>query len=237
MQEYVFKLLEKDKDALGTVRCMDGLKVAEYDGYIWLRGISISAEIPLQLKQLPVKNTYTVNEYQQIFDIGKLVPIAQLQQLHWQPIASYITVEAPTAALPGVTNERTTIKLVASAEEKDSSALLTTLTIWKQYAETASAIRLAPLQFAVSENDEVLIIGTPLPPLPGKSFWQLGGLYLPDGYVFEFTMAASFINKQLNAKQDAILVFNTDGSYHRIDRSFFIPAKRSAIRLTKANND
>lgn len=237
MQEYVFKLLEKDKDALGFVRCMDGLKVAEYDGYIWLRGISISAEIPLQLKQLPIKNTYTVNEHQQLFDIGKLVPIAQLQHLNWLSIASYITVEAPTAALPGVTNERTTIKLVASTEEKNSTALLTTLSIWKQYAETASAIRLAPLQFAVSENNEVLIIGTPLPPLPGKSFWQLGGLYLPDGYVFEFTMAASFINKQLNAKKDAILVFNTDGSYHRIDRSFFIPAKRSAIRLTKANND
>lgn len=237
MQEYVFKLAITDKQALGSVRCMAQLKVVEYDGYVWLRGIELSAEIAIQLKQLPVKSTYVLDENNQLFNVGKFVPVAQLHNLNWQPITNYISVEAPIAALPGLVTERINIKLVASVNEQGSTALLTTLSIWKQYAETASAVRLAALQFAVSEANEVFIIGTPLPSLPGRSFWQLKNIFLPDGYAFKLNMVADFIAKQLNNNQNAVLIFNTDGSYQKVENSFFIPAKRSAIRLTKANND
>jgi len=233
MHELIFTLHKKDKDALGDVRCMDGLKVAADDDRIWLRGLYDTAAVDKTILQLPVQHSFYIDGNNLLFSPGNLTPAAILPSMEWIPVAEFVNIKIPVAALPGQLSERATIRVMASSKNKTGDALLTTLQQWKHYAANAPAIRLAPLQFAVSQNNNVLIIGYPLPAIPGKELWMADHILLPNGYDFEIPMATAFINEKLNAEGDAVLLFDTDGSFEKIGLAFFAKAKRSAVRLTQ----
>jgi hypothetical protein len=233
MHELIFTLHKKDKDALGAVRCMDDLKVATDENNIWLRGLYNNAAVDKSIQQLPTQHSYYLDENNLLFSPGGLTPVATLPVLQWLPVAAFINIEIPVAALPGHLDQPAIISIISSAKNKKGAALLTTLQQWKAYASNAPAIRLAPLQFAVSQNSDVLIIGNPLPAIPGKELWMIDNILIPNGYDFEIPMAISFINEKLNATKDAVLLFDTDGTYEKIDLAFFAKAKRSATRLTQ----
>ncbi len=237
MHELIFTLNRKDKDSLGNIRCMADIKVAADEKLIWVRGLYDTGEVNKSIRQLPIHHSYYIDENNLLFSPGSLTPVAVLPQLTWLPIAEFISIKMPVAALPGKLQAPADINVVSSAADKKSSALLTTLAQWKLYAESAPAIRLEQLQFAVSQKNEVLIVGTPLPSIPGKEYWKTNNILLPCGYDFEIPMAASFISEKLNSKQDGLLVFDVDGSCEKIDFAFLVAAKRSAVRLTEINNE
>lgn len=233
MPELIFKINNEDCAALGSIRCLPGLSIAVDSNSIWLKGVYDLSTMDNRLKQLPVKNIYIVDEQNNLFLPGSLTPVEILQQMHWQPLPAFIKVTLPSSALPGKTNELLKIKLIRSAKMNEGSALLTNLSVWKTYAETAPAVRLSSLKFALSENNEVLIMGQPLPSLPGREYWMTNNLLLPCGYDFEIPLVAEFMNKKGNAANDKIIIFNEDGTWHKIEKTFFVEAKRSAVRLTK----
>jgi MoxR-vWA-beta-propeller ternary system domain bpX2 len=236
MEEVIMILNIKDRAALATVRCIAGLEAAVCEDKIFLKGFYILASADSKLKQLPILETYFLREKTKLFKPDGFTAIAELPNVFWEPLTTFIKIELPTAAMPGHTNEKIQIKLVQLNLDKQAYALFTNLTTWKLYGENESAIRLEQLHFAVSENNKVLIIGLPIPSLPGKTFWLYDDLLLPTGYHLEMPMVSSFINEQYNKNKDAILLFAINGSWQRIDKTFFVHAKRSAIRLTKVNN-
>lgn len=237
MQGLILKIDIKDADALAAVRCIDGLQAAVQDQYIWLSGISSLAEMDSRLKQLPVKSTFIVDEQDHLFLPGGLTPVDKLKSLQWLPLNEFIKVDMPVAALPGKTSGQVAIRLIVSDQEKAGEAIITTLNIWKVYAETAPAVRLQAIQFAVSESGAVLIIGSPLPPLPGKEYWMDEGILLPCGYEFEIPLAATFVKNRMNKNNDTVIVFDTAGNWLQIDKAFFVQGKRSAVRLTNLHHD
>jgi len=232
MYELIFTLDKKNIDSLGNIRSMADLKLAADEHNIWLRGLYDTGETDKAIRQLPIKHSYYVDENGLLFAPGSVTPVAVLPQLSWQPIAEFISIHIPVAALPAKMEEYAAIKVLPSDTGKKGTALVTTLQQWKAYAETAPAIRLAQLQFAVSQKSEVLIIGTPLPSIPGKEYWKAGNILLPCGYDLEIPMAVSFINEKLNPQQDGLLIFDTDGSCEKIDFAYIVSAKRSAVRLS-----
>jgi MoxR-vWA-beta-propeller ternary system domain bpX2 len=237
MQELIFTLNKKDKNSLGNIRCMAAIKIADGEDYIWIRGLYDNGEPEKSIRQLPIQHSYYIDENNLLFTAGSLTPVATLPELVWLPVAAFISIKIPVAALPGKVKEPSTINVLPSAIEKKSTALLTTLQQWKAYAELAPGIRLAQLHFAVSQKNEVLITGTPLPSIPGKEYWKANNILLPCGYDFEIPMAANFINNKLNPQQDGLLIFDTDGTCQKIDFAFLVPAKRSAVRLTEIINE
>ena len=236
MPEFLLKLDIKNKESLGAVRCMEGLQAAEEGNCIWIRGINALLEMDKELLRLPATNTFIIDEENNLFLPGGLTPVAILKPLEWTSLTGFITVEAPTAALPGKTNDKVKLKIIPSAIVRKGAAILTTLDVWKQYAETASETRLFATRFAVSEKNKVLIMGDPLPSLPGIEYWQTGNVLLPAGYDFEFSIMEEFVNKKLNENKSSVILFDKDGSWQKIDKSFFVISKRSAIRLTALND-
>jgi hypothetical protein len=237
MAEWVIKMQQKDADSLGAVRCIDDLLVAVEGAYIWLKGSGAVTLPGSRLQQLPVLHTYQADENNLLFIPGGLTPVGVLKELQWQPLREFIKVQPPVAAMSGVLQHTIRVQLVVSGRQQKGKALLTSLLHWKQYAEAAPLSRLAALQFAVAENGDVLITGHPLPPLPGKEYWETNDILVPAGYDFETGLLPSFIDKKFNAGKDAILVFDTKGNWQRIDKSCFVEGKRSAVRLTKLNHD
>jgi len=236
MPEFLLKLDIKDKESLGAIRCMNGLHAAEKDNFIWIKGINALIEMEKELMRLPAIVTFITDEQDNLFIPGKLTPVARLEELQWEPLTEFLDVEAPVAALPGKLTAKLKIKLIPSSTQRNGTALITTLDHWKQYAETAPATRLFATKFAVSENNEVLILGDLLPPLPGMEYWRTDDLLIPSGYDVELSIMREFINTKVNESNEHLTLFRTDGSWQKIDKTFLVASKRSAIRLTVVND-
>lgn len=232
MKEQVMIFAVEDRDALGQVRCQEGLLAAEDANGIWLRGIPISGAAA-GIKQLPALHTYLLDEAEQLFPINKLTPVGRLPALQWQALTSFIPVSLPVSILPGRLAAPYFPRLITTSNTRKAGALLTTLPLWKQYVEYAPLVRLSRLEFAVSGTDKVLIVGEPLPPLPGKEYWRQDDLLTPAGYDFDPPLAAVLAAEHANPDQDSLLLFNEDGSWQKIPLEYLLPARRSTVRMIK----
>lgn len=233
MKELIIVLSQADKAALGSVRCLPGLQAAEDEGFIWVRGINALDNIDLRIRQLPGLHTYTPDADNNLFPPGGLTPVAKLKPLKWVPVAEYITVTLPVSALPGKVNLQHTIRLIPSGRSQEGDVLLTSLTTWKTYAETAPLVRLQQTRFAVSENNKVLIMGTPLPALPGREYVLQDTLLLPCGFEFDPPAISELVIARFDPSKESLLLFDTDGTWEKVPKNAFMPSTRSAIRLTQ----
>jgi hypothetical protein len=233
MKELIIVMSQADKAALGSVRCLPGLQAAEDEGFIWVRGVNALDNIDLRIRQLPGLHTYTLDADDNLFPPGGLTPVAKLKPLKWVPVAEYITVTLPVSALPGKVSLQHAIKLMPSGRSQEGHALLTDLATWKNYAETASLVRLQQTHFAVSENNNVLIMGTPLPALPGKEYVLQGTLLLPCGFEFDPPAISELVIARLDPSKESLLLFDIDGTWEKVPKTAFMPSTRSAIRLTQ----
>lgn len=232
MEEIILTIAKHDLPVLGSIRDIDGLKAAADDDQIWVRGLNSIVQELSPVRKLPVKNRFTVNGNGLLFPAGGVTPVGSLKELEWKKISEFVTVELPSSAGPGALPQALRLSLTPSTTIYPGAALLTSLKDWKAYGETASRVRLARLTFAVSENREVLIMGEPLPSLPGREYWLNQGMLIPSGYDFEFPLITAIVRQQL-CTDGVVTIFNDDGSWFSIDHHFFVPATRSAIRMTQ----
>jgi hypothetical protein len=236
MNELIIVLSQTDKAALGSVRCLPGLQAAEADGFIWVRGIAAQQEIDLRIRQLPGLHTYMLDADNNLFPPEGLTPVGKLKTLSWEPLSSFITVKLPVSALPGKISQQHAIRLIPSGRSQEGNALLTDLNTWKSYGEKAPLVRLQQTRFAVSEKNKVLIMGTPLPALPGKEFVLQDTLLLPAGFEFDPPVISTLIINRLDPSKEALLLFDIDGSWEKIPKECFVSSTRSAIRFTKGRD-
>ncbi|OQP65947.1 hypothetical protein A3860_15265 [Niastella vici] len=236
MKEMIMVLSKADKAALGTVRCLPGLQAAEAEEFIWVRGIAAQENIDIRIRQLPGVHTYLLDADNHLFPPGALTPVGRLQLLNWVPLPAFITVELPVSALPGKINQQHTIRLVPSRQSQAGNALLTDLDTWKAYGEQAPLVRLQQTRFAVSANNKVLIIGSPLPALPGKEYVLQDTLLLPCGYEFDPPAISNLVIIRLDPSKEALLLFDSNGTWEKIPKTAFVYTTRSAIRFTKGGN-
>lgn len=231
LKEMVLQIASTDKYLLGTIRCLPNLQALATKEHIWLRGVE-AKNVPLLLQQLPTIGRYYIDAQKRLFPMGGLTPIGTLAAGTWQAINQFIPVELPSAAFAGKTNKQYLIQLVSSEIERTSTALVVDLVSWKTYVDGAAQIRLDQLKFAVSATNEVLIVGYPLPPIPGKAYWKQDLLLIPNGYDFDLSNMASLLSAALNQAQDAYLLFQEGGTYQKVFLDQLMPTTRSAVRLS-----
>ncbi|MBO9732259.1 MAG: hypothetical protein J7623_26695 [Chitinophaga sp.] len=232
-KEMVMLLPAAQYAALGAVRCLPGLTAAMDRDELWLRGIPYPEEPHPLILQLPALHTWLLNDNAQLFPMGKLTPVATLKQLNWISLPELLPVMLPVSGMPALLPAREPVQLAPSAEPQSGNALLTTFDNWYQYANMAPATRLQALSFATSADRQVLIMGSPLPPIPGQEYVLQEQLLLPAGYSFTPPGITTIVNQQLNAAQTDLLLFRTNGHWERIPTTAFVKADRSAVRLTQ----
>ena len=124
------------------------------------------------------------------------------------------------------------LKLVRSSKNRQANLMRTSWERWRTYAITAPAVRLSRLGFAVSENAEVLIRGTPLPPIPGRHFLEDNGIIIPIGWQFEPNVGSKVVRQVLKLDATEKALFSEDGSFELVPDTAFVQATRSAVRMT-----
>jgi hypothetical protein len=87
------------------------------------------------------------------------------------------------------------------------------------------------LRFAATSN-RTLIAGNPLPPLDGTRLWERGGIIVPCGFDLSPPIDPATLRRALALSADDAALFQEDGNWELIPAGAFVPARRSAIRLT-----
>jgi hypothetical protein len=235
-KEMIMVLSQADKAALGSVRCLPGLQAAEDEEFIWVRGIPAQQNIDLHIRQLPGLHTYLLDADNYLFPPGGLTPVGKLKLLNWVDLSEYVTIELPVSALPGKINQQHAIRLVPSGRSQSGNALLTDLDTWKAYGEQAPLVRLQQTKFAVSQKNKVLVMGSPLPALPGKEYVLHDTLLLPCGYEFDPPAISNLVITRLDPSKGSWLLFDISGSWEKVPKESFVRSTRSAIRFTKGGS-
>jgi len=226
MTDSLILIDHKFKDRLGSIRQVPGWKAAADSSGIWLKGPVNNGVFQTALNSLPATATYLVDEKGRLFPRGKQTPVGLLAEMPWQLLADYIPVELPVSAMPGETKLKVQLALKRSSVEREIYALKTTVKDWKSYAQTAPAIRLQQLRFAVSEKKEVLVLGAPLPVLRGKFYWLNNHFLLPAGFDFDPPVLADLL-----PHNDDLTLFDEGGKTEILPAAAFASAGRSVIRL------
>src|SRR5690606_22788649 len=101
----------------------------------------------------------------------------------WVPLRQWFGVRLPAHAYAAENRRRVRLRLVRGGPPSEATVLLTTPDHWRSYACHAPQIRLQGLRWAASPS-EVIVQGTPLPPLPGVRLVDREGVAVPVGWIW-----------------------------------------------------
>ncbi len=187
-----------------------------------------------EIKSIPFKNLYYTKD-QLVFPPGGLVPVKKLpDSLLWTPLERGLPISLPSFNHNyfGLT-EKLNIRLVSTGKEEEPAALLTSIAHLRTYILTAPAVRLKPLSWVIID-DQALILGKPLLPLPGSSYWRKNDFLMPAGLDLEWTALGETLNRELNPEGACWLLWDKDGSYLAITKEQCRPLSISSFRLSTA---
>ena len=133
--------------------------------------------------------------------------------------------------------EKVSLKLVRGGNEQSVGVLLTRRAAWLDYVDTAPQVRLKQWTFAVDVRDDsldVIVRGTPSPPISGIGFVEEQGIAIPAGYTLDPPIEAAVVAEMLMLSLGDLALLHVDGTYEHIAADCFVQARRSAVRLSLA---
>lgn len=229
---WAVRLRRRDLAAAGRLRQYEDWALRLTGDTAWLAGPPLSREQADELAKVPCQARFRVDRQQRLVPEQGQVPVDRLPASGWHPLPSSLPPSLPPAALPAQLPQPQAIRMVCSAVEQPPAALVSDLESWQTFAEQAAAIRLRHLQFAVAADSRVLIVGEPLPPLPGTTCWRTGRLLLPAGWDLQYPAMAPVLPDLLGLGRQDLALFHHDASWEAIDRDNLITATRAGIRLS-----
>lgn len=225
-------LRDEDALSLAPLRCERRIEVHGDAGDLWVRGGEASPELELALRTLPCVERYSITGGERLVPRGARVPRGKLPDGEWIPIDQYLRLQPRTAALPGAVPGRVALRIIRRARELPSTALVTSLDAWFDYATKAPECRLTRLAFAASRAGRALVRGSPLPPLAGTPCVERGGIVVPAGYDWAPRVDADVLRDLLDLPGGSLALFDVEGRVDIITEESLVAASRSAVRRT-----
>lgn len=230
---------------LSSLRLRDGLRVCEDNSQVWLRGVYEESPDPA-IRSLPGQH-FTIVDRNQLVPSGKCVPCGYLPAADWLPLREWLQVSVPIARWAKVTPPEDELRLESgtplavagdggvtnATDETAPTAILVNAENWQAFADSAPQVRLERLRFAASSTGKILVIGTPLPSLPGTRFIIDQGIAIPAGMHWCPAVDADVVRKVFGAV-DALVLWEATDSWEMIPDDAFVAANRVAIRSTLA---
>jgi hypothetical protein len=208
------------------------LHVLAGQGALWLAGACADELQEPWFARLSCRARYVCDPDRRLTPVGGRVPTRRLPEGDWCPISLFLVPQAPAPSLAGQLVRRCRIALREATTVREPGAILTDPEALGVWAETASAVRLRCLRFALCEDRRLLLVGTPLPPIRGRSYVVHRQLLLPAGQELDPPVLRDLVPGMMSLAEGDVVLFHRDGSGERIRSHDFVPASRSAIRQT-----
>lgn len=229
---YFLEINKEHKNFLGAIRHWENLKAAFETHTIWIKDFSAEQINSAEVLQIPYTKLYELKD-NLLFEKGKLLPVKKLPSgLLWTPVLRALPVSLPkfNHNFFGIEKElKTTLK--PSEDFKEAYALLVEYDELKTFIESAPKYRLAPLQWVIVDK-KALVLGTPLLPLKGDTYWFDNNFLMPSGYNFEWHALTKTLQEKINPSAESIVLWNRDNTYSKIPIKNIKPLSISSFRLT-----
>lgn len=229
---YYLRLPLSCRAELAHIRSWANLKTGVDGQMFWVKGFTEEQINDVKVKIIPEKVLFYEKD-NKLFLLNSLLPEISIPGILWSPIENGLPITLPqfNHNYFGV-NEQ--IEITLNPSEKEETAVLQKVAISHlvQYINIAPAIRLAPLKWCLFGDSEALVMGTPLLPLPGNTYWLNAGFILPSGYDLTYPFLQNHIEVYLNTLNHNYVLWDVEGNYSLIDKSVFIPLTRSSLRQT-----
>jgi hypothetical protein len=226
-----------DRAAAGSLLGLD-VEVLEIDERVWLRGPTAAEDRMRRLLGVPARRRYVVSDGA-VFPVGRKAPEGTLPDGDWRPLVDWLRVRPTVAMLPGDASDRPALRLVfapSAASPVEPSALSVEFAVWARYAETAPAVRLARWSFAV-DGDRALVVGRPLPPIPGIRLVVHEDVFAPAGMTWSPPLAVADVRRILGARAGEFVLWLPGRAVEVAPKSAFVACSRSAVRSTAEARD
>lgn len=223
------------KDFLGQIRHWDNLKMATEEQSIWVKDFTATQLEATDLKSVPFARLYYCKD-NLLFPKGSRLPERKMPSFLWTPIARALPVFPPglNHHFFGI-EEQVKVQLVPGEEEQPACALLVDRTTAHEYIVNAPAARLMPLRWATVNERQALIIGTPLLPLDGNTWWQRGSFLFPAGYTLEFPLLEPVIMQKTGIAEGQLIWWTDAQHCCLLDTAVLKPLSIASWRQTIAD--
>lgn len=220
------------QDYLAAIRHWSHLQVGFEDGFIWLKGFSEGDAAKTEAKSIPYITWYH-EEHNYLHLLGKSLPERAIPSILWSPIqrALPLKVDNWNHNFFGI-DQKIDWQLVEADEPENAVLLKTAKAQLAQFVESALDFRFQHLQWLVSDEEQCWVLGTPLLPLPGETYWQNGQLFLPSGYALSPKLLANHFAKSLLRSESDFAIFDKYGDFFTVKSTYFKPLTRSSFRQT-----
>ena len=209
------------------------IEVTRDDSGIWLRGESMSGELDVALMGLPGQRLEVLDDGRLRIP-GSIIPIAVLPRGPWYPIESVLRRSLPTAALPGAVRQglnRIPVKLVQTSIVRPVVALVTGMSALGSWSASNALVRHQGLRWLVLSGTNALVVGTPLPSLPGQRLWRSGRCWLPAGKMYSPAISPEDLQQAFNIHPDQMILWRANDQPLVVNDADFRPLSRASVRL------
>ncbi|KYP15343.1 hypothetical protein [Flavihumibacter sp. CACIAM 22H1] len=233
----VIKIPLHYQEYLNSIRDEEDLLISQDHQYCWVKGLNVAALKSPKIQRIPFLSFFELKN-DLLYQLNALLPDQELPQgLKWQPINEKFPIQIPAFNHNyfGLA-ERINIQLVKAEEEREPVAIITSYAVLKSYIETAPAIRLKGLKWIsmdVLQEKYVMIIGTPILPIPGNTFCLHNSFYIPSGYIPALPILDYTIQEMLNFEEGDRLIWLDQKQVIRLNEKNFRPLSISSFRLTR----
>ena len=221
VSEYWASVPRRYEAALYRLRKWPRLKMATDRGLIWLTGFLEADMEAVTLLQIPMLERYTLRETH-LYPIGKQLPKMVAPTLLWTNLQRGLRLELPPENFNYFGLQQThRLELVPSADQQPITAVIIDLTLLQVYLHDAPGVRVAGLRWLVLSDAEALVVGTPLLPLPGRDYYQVGCFLVPAGYAFRYSTLVSTYEQALPEARSHLYLIDEDGKLSKVRRADF----------------
>lgn len=229
--EHLLKIESVHKDYLGLIRHWSNLKISTAEGKIWIKNFTQKQIESAEVKSIPYKEIFTVRD-NKLFPYGSILPVSKAPSLLWAPIEIGLPLKLPKPNHNYFGIRQTiTPAIVPSEVVQEACALLTSVEMLASFVETAPAVRLKNLSWVILDKTRALILGTPLLPIQGETFWKRNTFLLPTGYDLDINLLTGVMEQKLGS-QPTWTIWDNNGCYMKIDKRSFVPLSISSFRLS-----
>jgi hypothetical protein len=223
-------LAASDIPWLGRWRTLPGHEACEAGGHLWVRGPAGA-----EWDRLPALTRFTADDSGRLIPLGLTLPTARLPEGPWQPLAEFLRVRPPAAALPALHVAPVAWTLVPAVEFHPPALMLLPFVELTRWGLTAPAVRLQPLRFALAGDGRACVMGTPLPPLPVTPWCVEDRIATPAGWSLPKGITPALVASSMKLGKGEIALLHPDGTAERLPAEAFVELTRSALRATSAN--
>ena len=225
---WALELADREVAVAASLRTRSDVRAAVLTTKAWLCGTDRSAETTAMLARIPGAVLYRVDGDGRLRRAGRQLPEGMLPNAAWLPLSDLLPVQVTvTVANAGV--EPLRLELIVSNEERPVAALVLPWSDLCTWVDHAPAHRCAALRIARRQDGQVLVMGSPLPPLRGTPLWLFGPALIPCGMTISPAVAVTWLERALAVPAgDVVLISRED--WQHIAASAITPLSRAVAR-------